>query len=169
MREIYRATSQNGHWGMALVSNGIEERLCRETPVQANVIKLGEAEGHEVFRLEPTSALQWAAVFGDAEVISGASMVYGCSLQGNSNVSLILLSEQALVRVYGYKRRSERIIYFEQGEVRRVPSSVLLALGLLGNNAEPQLVASPPAFNLGAMAPETKSALADALRKAGLA
>lgn len=167
MKEIYRATSQNGRWGMALVSERFDECPGRENPLRASITSLGEAEGHRVFRLEPTDAPQWVVVFGDADVISGASLVFGCSLQGNSDVSLVLLSEQALVRVYGYKRRSDRIIYFERGEVRAIPASVLLALGLLNNNTEPQPVAPPPAFDLGEV-DAGKGALAAALAKAGI-
>ena len=50
LKEIYRATSQNGRWGLALVSEGIFPEDLRQ-PVQATITALGSAEGHDVFRL----------------------------------------------------------------------------------------------------------------------
>lgn len=146
MNEIYKATSQNGRWGLALVSEGIEE-IRRETPVRATAMELGEAERHRVVRLEPTNDPQWAVVYdSDADPLSGASRIESVSLQGNSYATLLLIGPKALVQVWGYKRRSSRVIYYEQGEECRVPASVLLALGMLDSGAPPKTVPPPPPF-----------------------
>lgn len=42
MKEIYRATSQNGRWGLALVSEGISPEDLRQ-PVQATITALTAA------------------------------------------------------------------------------------------------------------------------------
>ena len=56
MKEIYRATSQNGRWGLALVSESISPMPY--TPVRATITALGCAESRDVFRLEPTDKPQ---------------------------------------------------------------------------------------------------------------
>lgn len=168
MKEIYRATSQNGRWGMSLVSEGIAEAPRRE-PVRASITRLGAAEGLDVFRLEPTDRPQWALVGGDLEPLAGASTVNAQSLQGGDCVSLLLLSEQAIVKSYGYKRRSSCITYYEAGIAKPVPASVLLALGLLPGAPAPEEVPPPPAFEPAQMEPEQRGALAAALAAAGLA
>lgn len=57
MKQIYRATSQNGRHGVAVVSNtlfqGDGEYWRTHRPVQASVVRIGTTEGHEVFRLDP--------------------------------------------------------------------------------------------------------------------
>lgn len=164
MKEIYRATSQNGRWGLALVSEGISPMPY--TPVRATITALGTAEGHDVFRLEPTDKPQWALVGGDLEPLAGASTVIARNLQGGDSVTLLLLSEQAIVKSYGYKHRSSRITYYEDGEAKAIPASVLLALGVLPEAPIPEPIPAPEQFNPTAMEPEARGALAKALAKA---
>ena len=165
MKEIYRATSQNGRWGLALVSEGIPPEDLRQ-PVQATITALGTAEGRDVFRLEPTDKPQWALVGGDLEPLAGASTVIAQNLQGGDSVTLLLLSRQAIVRSYGYKRRSSTITYYEDGEAKDVPASVLLALGVLPEAPIPEPIPVPEPFDSAAMEPEARGALAKALAKA---
>ena len=165
MKEIYRATSQNGRWGLALVSEGISPEDLRQ-PVQATITALGTAEGRDVFRLEPTDKPQWALVGGDLEPLAGATVVNAQSLQGGDSVTLLLLSRQAIVKDYGYKRRSSRIRFFDDGVKKSIPSSVLLALGVLPEAPIPEPIPAPEPFDPTAMEPEARGALAKALAKA---
>lgn len=165
MKEIYRATSQNGRWGLALVSEGISPEDLRQ-PVQATITALGSAEGRDVFRLEPTDRPQWALVGGDLEPLAGATVVNAQSLQGGDSVTLLLLSERAIVKSYGYKRRSSRVRFFDDGVEKPIPSSVLLALGVLPGSPKPEPIPAPEPFDPAAMEPEARGALAKALAKA---
>lgn len=165
MKEIYRATSQNGRWGLALVSEGISPEDLRQ-PVQATITALGTAEGRNVFRVEPTELPQWALVGGDLEPLAGASTVNTQSLQGGDSVTLLLLSERAIVKSYGYKRRSSRIRFFDDGVEKPIPSSVLLALGVLPGSPKPKPISAPEPFDPTAMEPEARGALAKALSEA---
>ena len=165
MKEIYRATSQNGRWGLALVSEDLQPDCLRQ-PVQATITALGSAEGRDVFRLEPTDRPQWALVGGDLEPLSGASTVIAQNLQGGDSVTLLLLSKRAIVRSYGYKRRSSTITYYEDGETKAVPASVLLALGVLPEAPIPEPIPAPEPFDSATMEPEARGALAKALAKA---
>lgn len=165
MKEIYRATSQNGRWGLALVSEGIEPGGLRQ-PVRATITALGTTEGRDVFRLEPTDKPQWALVGDDLEPLAGASIVIAQNLQGGDSVTLLLLSERAIIKSYGYKRRSSTITYYEAGEVKAIPASVLLALGVLPETPIPEPIPAPEPFDPAAMEPEARGALAKALAKA---
>jgi len=162
LKEIYRATSQNGRWGLALVSEGISPEDLRQ-PVQATITALGTAEGRDVFRLEPTDKPQWALVGGDLEPLAGATVVNAQSLQGGDSVTLLLLSRQAIVKSYGYKRRRSTITYYEAGEAKAIPASVLLALGVLPEAPIPEPIPAPEPFDPAAMEPESRGALAKAL------
>ena len=165
MKEIYRATSQNGRWGLALVSEGIEPGGLRQ-PVQATITALGAAEGRDVFRVEPTDLPQWALVGDDLEPLAGATVVNTQSLQGGDSVTLLLLSRQAIIKSYGYKRRRSTITYYEDGEAKDVPASVLLALGVLPEAPIPEPIPAPEPFDHATMEPEARGALAKALAKA---
>lgn len=165
MKEIYRATSQNGRWGLALVSEGLQPGCLRQ-PVQAAITALGTAEGRDVFRVEPTDLPQWALVGGDLEPLAGATVVNAQSLQGGDSVTLLLLSRQAIIKSYGYKRRSSTITYYEDGEAKAVPASVLLAIGVLPETPIPEPIPAPEPFDPAAMEPEARGALAKALAKA---
>ena len=133
---------------------------CLRQPVQATITALGTAEGRDVFRVEPTDLPQWALVGGDLEPLAGATVVNAQSLQGGDSVTLLLLSRQAIVRSYGYKRRSSTITYYEDGEAKDIPASVLLALGVLPETPIPE------PFDPAAMEPEARGALAKALAEA---
>lgn len=174
MKEIFRATSQNGRHGIAVVSGdlyqGQGEYFPRHRPVQAALHKLGVVEGHTVLSITTTDAPQWALILDDAVPLAGASVIAADDLQGGNAVTFLFLSEQAIVKTFGYARRSSRIRYYERGQEKSIPASVLLALGLLPDDTpKPEEIPPPPAFDIAGMAPETKGALADALRKAGLA
>ena len=165
MKEIYRATSQNGRWGLALVSEGIQPSCLRQ-PVQATITALGSAEGRDVFRVEPTDLPQWALVGDDLEPLAGATVVNAQSLQGGNSVTLLLLSRQAIIKSYGYKRRSSTITYYEDGEAKDIPASVFLALGVLPETPIPEPIPAPEPFDHAAMESEARGALAKALSEA---
>lgn len=162
LKEIYRATSQNGRWGLALVSEGIFPEDLRQ-PVQATITALGSAEGHDVFRLEPTDLPQWALIGDDLVPLAGATVVNAQNLQGGDSVTLLLLSRQAIVKDYGYKRRSSRIRFFDDGVKKSIPSSVLLALGVLPETPIPEPIPAPEPFDPATMKPKARGALAKAL------
>lgn len=64
---------------------------------------------------------QWALVGDDLEPLAGASIVIAQNLQGGDSVTLLLLSERAIIKSYGYKRRSSTITYYEDGEAKAIP------------------------------------------------
>ena len=161
MKEIYSVTSQNGRWGLAVVSESIEKM---DNPVQATATRLGDTEGQSVWRVEATDRPQWVMVGGDLEALAGARVLEGMSLQGNSDVTLMLLGPEAIVRRWGYKRRSSCVCFYSNGERQPIPASVLLALGLIPVSEAPEEAAPPPPFRVDG---EHKSAIGQALIEAG--
>lgn len=83
--------------------------------------------------------------------------------RGGDSVTLLVLSERAIIKSYGYKRRSSTITYYEAGEAKAIPASVLLALGVLPEAPIPEPIPAPEPFDPAAMEPEARGALAKAL------
>lgn len=167
MQDIFTAYSTNGRWGLSIVSSDFEA-LTYGNPVQATVFRLGKTEGRDVLRLDATDKPQWVVVLGDAQPLAGASEVLHVSLQSSRYVTVLLLSEMALVKTLGYKGRSSSVHCYQNGRRADIPSSVLLGLGLLGGT-KPEEVPPPPSFEVEAAPAEVRSALAEALIAAGIA
>ncbi|MBR5950704.1 MAG: hypothetical protein IKZ87_04645 [Actinomycetaceae bacterium] len=168
MKEIFCERSTNGRWGVSIVSHDFDEIKYGQA-VQATVTKLGRIEGRDVLRLDKTDKPQWVLVLGDSKPLAGASVALGMGLQSGSYVTVLLLSETAIVKTYGYKGRSSSVTFYQKGERANIPASVLLALGLVEGKEEPEEVPPPPAFEEAFVCEETRSALAEALITAGLA
>ena len=149
MKEIYSVYSQNGRWGVSVVSETFENL---SEPVQATVTRVGRTSGMDVYRAETTDSPQWLVIRDDAVPISGADIIQRCNLQGNRSTTLLLIGPEAIIRCYGYKRRSSHIEYFKDGVQKRVPDSVLLAMGAIPNSEDPEVIPAPPAFNLAELA-----------------
>lgn len=147
MKEIFWAESQNGRWGVSIVSESYSP-VDTAFPVQAEITALGAVAGKNIYRIEKTQKPQWLLVTDDAEPISGASMIETMDMQGHRCVTLLLLGEEAIVREYGYRRRSSIVSYYKRGEVQTIPESVLLALGLIPASHEPEPIGPPPAFRI---------------------
>ena len=145
MKEIYSVYSQNGRWGVSVVSNTIESL---SEPAQATVTRVGRTSGMDVYQAETTDSPQWLVIRDDAEPISGAETIQRCNLQGNRSTTLLLMGSEAIIRCSGYKRRSSHIEYFKNGVQERIPDSVLLAMGALPNSDDPEEIPAPPAFSL---------------------
>lgn len=143
MKEIYSVFSQNGRWGISIVSESIND--C-SVPIRAEIMNLGRTGGQDVFRVEETEKPQWVLVCDDAEPILGASLITAMDLQGHRNVTVILIGPKALVRYYGYRRRSSRTVYYEDGNPMKIPESVLLAQGMAPASQEPEVFTAPPSF-----------------------
>ena len=167
MEEIYSVSSTNGRWGLRIVSEVFKKEDLRE-PVRAQAVKLGKVEGHEIVRLDKTDKDQWVLVTGDAVPMGGCTEFVGMGLQSNDNVTIIILSSQAIVKTYGYCRRSSTVRFFLNGKKQNVPASVLLALGLLRPVTE-EPAEEPPTLEEFLQQPNAKSALQQALLEAGLA
>lgn len=149
MKEIYSVYSQNGRWGVSVVSETLTS--CAQ-PVQAKVTRVGRASGMDVYQAEATDDPQWLVIRDDADPISGAAMIQRCNLQGNRSTTLMLIGMEAIIRCYGYKRRSSHIEYFKDGVQKRVSDSVLLAMGAIPNSEDSEVIPAPPAFNLAELA-----------------
>lgn len=145
MKEIYSVYSQNGRWGVSVVSETIKN--CSK-PIQATVTRVGRTSGMDVYQAEATASPQWLIIRDDADPISGAATIQRCNLQGNRSTTLLLMGPEAIIRCYGYKRRSSHIEYFKNGVQERIPDSVLLAMGALPNSDDPEEIPAPPAFSL---------------------
>ena len=148
MKEIYSVYSQNGRWGVSVVSNTVENL---SEPVQVTVTRVGRTSGMDVYQVEATDSPQWLVIRDDADPISGADIIQRCNLQGNRYTTLLLMGPEAIIRRYGYKRRSSHIEYFKNGVQERIPDSVLLAMGALPNSEDPEEIPAPPAFSLAAL------------------
>ena len=161
MKEIFSAISQNGRRGLAIVSEVFENVSA---PVQCSISHLGKISGKTVYRIEPTDAKQWLLVGDDLQALSGCTLITTMDLQGNGDVSLVLMGPEAIVRSWGYKRRSSNVYYYKCGKREPVPSAILLALGLVASDTEPEKVETPPPF----LADDgSRAATAQALATAG--
>jgi len=148
MREIYNVTSQNCRWGFSMVSNtiGTWYDLLDHPSV---ITHLGSVEGKEVYQVEVIDNPKTYTFMTEyeAEVVSGATLVECINLQGGNFVSLIQLGETAIVRVYGYKRRSNQVLMFHEGRESELASSVLLAMGMIESEREIKEISPLPPFN----------------------
>lgn len=158
MKEIFRESSTNGRWGVSIVGD-FPDDLRLAAPVRGSIKPLGKVEGHQVFHLLPDEQSNtWVLVGGDLEVIEGATVALAVSLQSNASCTILILGPCAVVKSFGYKRRSTHTTLYANGIAQECPASVLLALGLLPAQDVPVIAPPPP----------PSSAFADALRRAGL-
>lgn len=171
---LYKAVSQNGRWGVEVVSEGYFfdgdkspwTRGSQTCSLRAEVSRIGEVEGRDVFRAEPTDKDQWLVTGDDLIPLVGAEYIKAIDLQGGDSSTLLMVGEQAIVRSYGYKRRSSQVLFLDHGVETDIPASILLALGVLPDTPDPEPVPAPPAFDIENADTGLKQSLADAFVKA---
>jgi len=175
MKELFKAASTNGRWGMVIA--GPEDYEQKEGFAGINtgisffgkLIDLGEVNGFKTYRfdpLDPSSQADggnWFLVMDDAEAMVGAEKIFSKGLQSGRVVTLFALaSDFAVVREWGYDRRSSWFVTYVNGKKQDVPDAVLVAAG----------VVEPPHYEEVKVEVEnpttTNAALAEALRAAGL-
>lgn len=146
MIEIFKAVSQNGRWGLAVV--GQEGTTF---PAQGSLRPVGKVAGLATYEFVTGETGTWVLVTDDVTVHGGATLVESKDLQGGQVASLLLLGPQAVVEHHGYKRRSSRIVAYVAGVEVLIPGTVLAAMGLLQADGEVAVVEPPPALE-GSMA-----------------
>ena len=151
MKELFKRKSTNGRSGLAIV--GPDDA---EFPARGTVRKLGTVDGVQTWELIPdSSATTWVVIAEDVKVHGGATLAAAMDLQSGNHASIVVLSAQAVVQHYGYKRRSSRTVAYIDGVRTAIPETVLYAMGLLAQKpAEPEVsapIAEPEPLQ-GAMA-----------------
>ena len=173
MREILRERSQNGRWGVSVVTRDVPEEylelgygrgtpeLIREKGVPGTLTHLGrDGSGSQVYRLDYDPASQtWVVAGEDLEVVSGATQVVKTTLQGHRHATLLLAGADAVVKSYGYRRRSSSVSLYRRGVKEHVPEAVLLAYGITPSTG--QIRPTPEVPDLD---PRIREALAEATR-----
>lgn len=95
MEEIFRATSINGRWGLAVVApKGVQ------LPAEGSLRFIGSIGGIETYVLTPGPTKTWVrTVWGNVIPHAGATVVSSMSLQGRSHVTLLVTGPYALIEV----------------------------------------------------------------------
>lgn len=137
--------------------------------IQAEVTKLGEVGNREVYRAEPTDKPQWLLDGNDVVPLMGGSIITYMDLQDSESITLVMISDRAIVQVYGAKRRISDILFIKDGVVTDVPASVILALGLIPDAPKPVPVNAPPVFDLDSIDPDRRELIANVFSTAGIA
>lgn len=116
LAEIFRATSVNGRWGLAVVApKGVQ------LPAEGSLRFIGTIGGTETYVFTPGPTMIWVrAVWGNAIPRAGAAVVSSMSLQGRSYVTLLVTGPYALIEVpcrrgqgstyYAYKEGKELLV-----------------------------------------------------------
>ena len=148
MKEIFKAVSTNGRWGMAIVGPNEVSRL----PAEGGIRHIGKIAGIETYVFEPGPTQTWVAGFEKEVVVhGGATLVLEMGLQSGASASIVLLGPEAVVQTYGYRTRSSSVLAFINGVERSIPETVLAAMGLAKTTGEIIEVAPPPKLE-GALA-----------------
>jgi len=141
MHEIFKITSTNGRWGVAVVAaeeielkHGAENYAPYE-PLRGQFVRVGVIDGLTVYRLDQEAdgfaliaPMNVKMLCGDADVIETMF------LQSSRYISLINLpgDDSTIITFFGYKgRHSWTRLYKDDGEVEKVEPSVLLAMGVI--------------------------------------
>jgi hypothetical protein len=155
IKEVFYVKSTNGRWGMSLVS---DEDV--KFPAQGKLEHLGSVQRISTYRFTPSSeGFYVLPVIGDVKVLGGAQLVEEMDLQSGKSVSLVLMSATAIIEVFGYRGRSSSIQYYANGELKDIPPSVLLAMGLIEDKGDKTPIEPPEPM---------PTAMGEALRMAGL-
>jgi len=157
MEEIFKATSTNGRWGVAMVSATPRDEISY--PIKGRLVYLGKVEGISTYRLDVDESGDWIVVGGDMEPVAGCTLAVDCDLQSSNNVSILVGGDFFAYTQYGYKRRSSSVRAFSAGKEVQLPATVMLAMGLIPCEETPVEVEIPA----------SGGALQEALKKAGLA
>lgn len=160
MKIVFREISQNGFRGLEIVSGTAEAPARGSFVARGSLRPLGTTAGVRSFEFTASDeADTWVlATRQDVEPIEGATLATRVDLCGDRYASVIVMGPLAIVREWGYKRRSSRFVMYRGGEEQEVPPSVLLALGLIEPESAPEAIAPPPAPS-GAFAEALAAAL----------
>lgn len=147
MFELIRKTSTNGRRGQAIVSasEGVQ------FPAQGSLEHIGTVEGIKTYLFTPGDTGTWVLPTSEVKIHGGATLVDEIDLQSSAVGSILLLGPQAVIEIYGYKRRSSNVVAYIEGVETEIPSTVLLAMGLLSSGGETVEIEPPPALQ-GSMA-----------------
>ena len=160
MKAVLSARSQNGRWGVQIVSRDEEARF----PAQGSLRPLGTSAGITCFEFVPGETGTWVVTGEDLDNVQGpATVAAQIGLQGNGDITIIVARPGAAWKSYGYKRRgSSWQMLTGEGSVIEPPVSVLLAAGIIQPAEVPaEDVILPPE-------PEEESPMRRAMREAGL-
>jgi len=159
MKQIECNWSQNGRWGIALVTEDDNLEIDRGRNVfPGTIVHVGTTAGLSTWKLMPVEGY-YTLLGSDMEVLSGGTVAERSSLQGGHVRTYAVIGPVAIVRHWGYDRRGCDIYLYKDGVKTNVPSPVLLAMGLVAPDADP--LPEP-------VVPEVNPAIAEALRKAGV-
>lgn len=149
MKEIFKELSTNGRWGLAVVG---EEGT--QFPAEGSVRPVGRAAGIQTFELVPGNTGTWVLPVsgGGIKIHGGATLVAQEELQSNGVAALLLMGPEAVIEIYGYKRRSSRVVAFIEGRETDIPAPVLATMGLLQVEPPKATEIPPPPPLSGAMA-----------------
>jgi len=150
---LWKVTSTNRRWGISIVGPATEE-----WPAEGSLVKLGKFEGHETFEFIPGTTGQWILPCDDATCITGAVVIVKEDLQSNRVATIIVGGDFFVLKKFGYKRRSSRIIAYKRGQKITIPTEIMAVMGLIPCEKKPVVAEIPPFGNT----------LATALKKAGL-
>lgn len=160
MNIVFREISQNGFRGLEIVSAETEPPARGSFLARGSLRALGTTAGVRSFEFTASSeATTWVlATRQDVEPVEGATLAAKVDLCGDKYASVLVIGALAIIREWGYKRRSSRYVMYREGEAQEVPPSVLLALGLIEPESAPEAIAPPPAPS-GAFAEALAAAL----------
>lgn len=154
MKKEEKKTSTNGRWGITVVIP-VELTL----PIEGKLIKYGEVEGHTAFEIIPEKTGIFFNLLGEVEIHGGAEIICSKNLQSSTVVTLVAMSEVAIIESFGYKGRSSSVFLYQNGIRKEIPAGVLASMGLIkGVSGETVAIEIQP----------VKSAMQIALEKAGL-
>ena len=132
MKEIYKAMSQNGRYGVSIVSETID---TIDGLLRAEISLIGRFPkckhrgfGIYVYRIEKTDKPQWISIYDvcNAYPISGCTKLIDISLQNNGDFSIILMGPKALLETgeSGIRFKHYEYLYYENGKKTRIPDNI---------------------------------------------
>ncbi len=141
LQEIQK-TSTNGRYGITIVCDNTQaDDVYRMIPVKGALKSLGNIQGHDTYQIVPGD--NWIVFDNDAEIIVGAVIVKQEYLQSNNSATLIVGGDFFAIRRYGYKRRDNDIVVFQNGQKIDCPPTILVAMGVLPGKIEDVVVEIP--------------------------
>ena len=139
MKNILNATSTNGRWGLTVVSDSMPEG--KKFPQPGTLTHAGRSEEHEIYIFDfiPRSQ-EWVLSGGDMEPLADAETVISVGVQPEKVTTLIVMGPQAVVKSYGYNRRSSRIIFYDRGRAKKCPSKLLKKIDSFSSSPQTDIV-----------------------------
>lgn len=147
----YTKKSTNGRWGIALVGDMTDVQL--QGVIQGTIQHLGAVNGVDTWQVTPGSTGEYYWLAGDIEAVAGAVILAQRDLQSGDVATLVRMNDEAVLNVFGYKRRSARFVAVIEGTTQDIPAPILLAMGLVkGTEAKAEAELPKPEPLKGAMA-----------------